>query len=223
MASVTGLDQSASAARHDRYSTVAIALHWAIAALVLYNLSSGLLRPALPRGFFTFHISSGITILVLSILRVGWRLTHKPPPLPAMAAWQRRVTHIVHFLLYALIVILPLSGWAFVSAKPPAGSPGAAWVAAQRPEAGEPARPRGPTMVWNVVKLPLIAPISEIGRTPDGVPRQRALHDRLEDAHAAGAWIFLLLIVLHVGGALRHQFFGNARQLARMGIGRAAS
>lgn len=60
-----------SARRRLRYANVAIALHWAIAALILYNLASGLLRPVLPRGFFAFHVSSGISILVLTLVLVG--------------------------------------------------------------------------------------------------------------------------------------------------------
>ena len=76
-----------------RYSTVAIVLHWAIAALILYNLASGLLRPVLPRGFFVFHVSSGITILLLSVVRVVWRMTHRPPPMLQMHGWERRLAN----------------------------------------------------------------------------------------------------------------------------------
>lgn len=223
MASVTLVDDGDMAARQRRYSLVAIALHWAIAALILYNLASGLLRPVLPKGFFVFHISAGITILLLSLVRLGWRLTHRPPALLPMPPWQRRAARIVHFLLYAMILMLPLSGWALVSAKPPAGSPGAAWVAAQRGMPGAPQRPRGPTMVWGVVRLPLIAPISEIGREPQGIPAQRALHDGIETTHSAGAWLMLALLILHITGALKHQMLDRQRQLARMGIGSLGS
>ena len=113
-----------------RYTDVAILLHWLIAAAIVYNLVSGLLRPVLPRGFFVFHVSSGITILVLTLVRIGWRLTHRPPPYLPMAAWEKGLAHAIHFLLYAAMLLLPFSGWAMVSANPPAGSPGAAWAAA---------------------------------------------------------------------------------------------
>lgn len=218
---------SAAAAR---YSTVAIVLHWAIAALILYNLVSGLLHDTLPREAFQFHISSGITILILSVARVVWRLTHRPPPLLEMKAWERRSAHFVHLLLYALILLLPFSGWALVSAKPPTGSPGAAWSMAHAPgaaapvaitTAGKPAqRPRGPTMVWGLFKLPLLSPITDIGREPGGIPAQRALRDRIETAHALGAWVMLALLVLHIMGALKHQWIDRRRELARMGIAR---
>lgn len=233
--------------RRSRYSNVAMILHWLIAAMILYNLASGLMRPYLPRGFFVFHISSGITILVLSVLRVVWRLTHKPPPFLPMKAWESRLAHTVHILLYAAILLLPFSGWALVSANPPAGSPGAAFADAERaakektvPQrlpggtvvrapgapAGQgqgggmpPQRPRGPTMIWGIVKLPLISGVNDIGRTPEGVPQQRELHERIETLHLIGGWIMLALLVLHVGGALKHQFLDDEPELQRMGLG----
>jgi cytochrome b561 len=227
-----------------RYTNVAILLHWAIAALILYNLVSGLLRPVLPRGFFMFHISSGITILALTIVRIGWRLTHRRPDYLPMAAWERKLAHLVHFLLYVAMLLLPFSGWALVSANPPAGSPGAAYAEAHRPPpppspaggkdmrapggpagvgkgGGQPPRKRGPTMVWGLFKLPLIKPVNEIGRTPEGVPQQHALHERIETFHMIGGWVMLALFLLHVAGALKHQFVDRERELARMGIGRA--
>lgn len=204
-----------------RYSTVAIVLHWAIAVLILYNLASGLLRPVLPRGFFVLHVSSGITILLLSIVRVGWRLTHRPPPMLPMRHWERRLAGVIHPLLYVAMLLLPLSGWALVSAKPPPGSPGAAWAAANPTEPARKAgaatpRPRGPTMVWGIVQLPLIAPINRIGETATGVPEQRMLRERIETAHLLGAWAMFALLMLHLGGALKHQFIDRERQLARM-------
>ncbi|MDO7843920.1 cytochrome b [Sphingomonas immobilis] len=208
-----------------RYSNVAIVLHWAIAALILYNLASGLLRPLLPAGFFQFHVSAGITILLLSVVRVAWRLTHRPPPMLAMKGWERGLAHAVHFLLYAAMLIVPFSGWALVSAKPPAGSPGAAWSAAHPPASHDPApsakppRPRGPTMIWAVVKLPLLAPVNTIGREAEGVPAQRALRARIETFHMLGGWAMLALVLLHVAGALKHQVLDRQRELARMGLG----
>lgn len=234
-----GADRSAQL----RYTNVAIALHWLIAAFILYNLASGLLRPVLPRGFFVFHISSGISILALTLVRIGWRLTHRPPPVLPMAAWEKGLAHLVHLLLYAAMLILPFSGWAMVSANPPAGSPGAAWAAdhpAEPPPSptlkpdtharggpagegkggGQPPRRRGPTVIWGVVPLPLIGSVNAIGRTPAGVPEQRALHERIERFHAIGGWVMLALLILHVAGALKHQLVDRQRELARMGLGR---
>lgn len=229
-----------------RYSRVAIALHWLIALAIAYNLASGLLHGVVPHGFFVLHVSSGITILVLTLVRIVWRLTHRPPPFLPMTRWEAGLAHGVHFLLYAAMLALPLSGWALVSANPPAGSPGAAYAQQQKaagagmPErlpggsvrqgsggpagegrgGGQPPRRRGPTMLYGLVRLPLIAPLTEIGRQPEGVARQHALHERIETLHLIGGWTMLALLVLHVAGALKHQFADREPELARMGIGR---
>lgn len=208
-----------------RYTRVAIALHWAIAALIAYNLLSGLLRDVLPRGFFAFHISSGLTILALTLVRIGWRLTHKPPPLLPMRSWERRLAHGVHILLYAAMLFVPWTGWVMISANPPPGSAGAAYVSQQRAaEAaakGEPApAPRPPSRVWGLFPTPTIAPVANLGRAPAGVAGQRAFHEQMEGVHEKVAWMLLFLLVLHVGGALKHQLLDREPELARMGLGR---
>src|SRR3546814_16595254 len=59
----------------------------------------------------------GVTVGGLTIVRIDWRLGHKVPPLPdAVPAWQRPLSKIVHFLFYALLILLPLSGWVWMSA-----------------------------------------------------------------------------------------------------------
>lgn len=207
-----------------RYTRVAIALHWAIAALILYNLTSGLLRGYLPRGFFQFHVSSGLTILALSVARVVWRLTHKPPPKLPMHGWEKRLASVVHFLLYAMMLFVPWTGWVMISANPPPGSAGAAYVGEQRAaEAaakGEPApSPRKPSMVWGLFPTPMIGPVADIGREPARVAEQAAFHDQMEDVHGLMAWGLLFLLFLHVGGALKHQLLDRQPELARMGLG----
>jgi len=62
------------------------------------------------------HKAIGITVLVLTLGRIGWRLGHRPPPLPpATPGWERLAAHAVHRLFYLLLMVLPLSGWAMVS------------------------------------------------------------------------------------------------------------
>lgn len=229
-----------------RYTRVAMWLHWLIAFFILYNLVSGLLHDLLPRGFFVLHVSSGITVLALTVVRVVWRLTHRPPPFLPMKPWEAQLAHVVHFLIYVSMVLMPLSGWAMISANPPAGSPGAAVAEAQRaarqavqPQrlptgtlvktspapagegkgGGAAPRKRGPTMFWGLFKLPLITPVNELGRTPEGLPKQREVHEQTETFHAIGGWIMLLLLVLHVAGALKHQFSDREPELERMGLG----
>ncbi|MEN3277631.1 MAG: hypothetical protein V7631_3421 [Massilia sp.] len=101
-----------------RYTGTAIALHWLIALLLLGQFAFGLMLEDIPRGtpergyYVNLHKSSGIVIGLLILLRLGWRLTHKPPPLPAsVPAWQRRAAWLSHALLYLCMLTLPLSGY----------------------------------------------------------------------------------------------------------------
>jgi cytochrome b561 len=67
---------------------------------------------------YSYHKWIGITVLLLVAVRVSWRLSHVPPPLPAsVAAWQRQASAVVHGLLYLLMIAIPLSGWLMSSAK----------------------------------------------------------------------------------------------------------
>jgi cytochrome b561 len=100
--------------RGDRYSRVAIAFHWAIAALILFNLWLGLFHESLPREWkvMPVHKSVGITVLALTLARIAWRLAHRPPALPGhMPAVEKLAARASHFLLYALMLALPLTGW----------------------------------------------------------------------------------------------------------------
>lgn len=101
-----------------RYSTVAIAFHWVIAALVIVNLAVGALHDSVPalRAWMPGHKSIGITVLALTLARVAWRLLHRPPRMPAyVAGWQRGAAHAVHWTLYLLLLAMPLTGWMLVS------------------------------------------------------------------------------------------------------------
>lgn len=100
--------------RGDRYSRGAIVFHWTIAALVLVNLWIGLFHDSLPREWkaMPIHKSIGITVLMLTLGRIAWRLSHKPPRLPlSMPAWEKTAARASHFLLYSLLLILPITGW----------------------------------------------------------------------------------------------------------------
>lgn len=94
------------------YSRVAILFHWTIAVLVLVNLAIGLLHlPWMPA-----HKAIGVTVLFLTLARVAWRIAHRPPPLPdTVRPWERGLAHATHWALYALLIVMPLSGWAMVS------------------------------------------------------------------------------------------------------------
>lgn len=104
-----------------RYTQVAIALHWLIGLAVIANIALAMLTEGLPRethrAAMGVHKALGITILALTVILILWRLTHKAPPLPTgTPAWQRPVSKVVHFLFYALLILLPLSGWLWMSA-----------------------------------------------------------------------------------------------------------
>lgn len=97
--------------RSGRYSGGAIVFHWTIAALVLVNLWIGLIG-----GPMSLHKSIGITVLVLTIGRIAWRIANPPPPLPAaMPVWERTAAGATHWLFYIFLIVLPMSGWAMSS------------------------------------------------------------------------------------------------------------
>jgi len=106
-----------------RYSTPAIVLHWLIALLIFAGFPLGLYMVDLPLSpdklkLYSYHKWIGVTVFLLVAVRLAWRLTHTPPPLPdRVAAWQRHASAIVHGLLYLLMIAIPLSGWLMSSAK----------------------------------------------------------------------------------------------------------
>jgi cytochrome b561 len=99
-----------------RYTRVAIILHWAIAALIIANLFLGFFHESFGRGatpwLMWFHKSFGMTVLGLTLLRLVWRLTHRPPTFdPAMKKWETALAALIHWLFYAALIAIPLSGW----------------------------------------------------------------------------------------------------------------
>ncbi len=105
------------ATARSHYSPVAVFLHWAIALLIVTNIGLGLMMGAHIRSAFAYHQSVGLTVLLLSMVRLGWRLGHPWMPLPAqMKPWERLLARFVHVAFYVLIIAIPLLGWATVSA-----------------------------------------------------------------------------------------------------------
>ncbi|WDI31287.1 cytochrome b/b6 domain-containing protein [Hyphococcus flavus] len=108
-----------------RYSSVAIILHWVIALLILGQIAGGFYMHNLPYAspikfdLYQLHKSFGFSILALSLFRLGWRLSHRPPALPAaMPAWEKLAARSAHLGFYILMIGAPLIGWAMVSASP---------------------------------------------------------------------------------------------------------
>lgn len=114
-------------ASHTRYSAVAIVLHWLMAVLIISNLAGGLVleglldspdssRVAIGRIMVGLHKSLGLTVLSLTVVRIVWRVSHAPPPLPAhMTPLERGLSRVSHAGFYVLMLALPMSGWAVVS------------------------------------------------------------------------------------------------------------
>lgn len=106
-----------------RYTRTAMSLHWLIALMIIGMFGFGLYMVELPLSpqklkFYSYHKWAGVTVFLLVLARLAWRITHRPPALPAgTPAWQVTAAKAGHHLLYLLMVIVPLSGWLMSSAK----------------------------------------------------------------------------------------------------------
>jgi cytochrome b561/polyisoprenoid-binding protein YceI len=187
-----------------RYTAVAIVLHWAIAAAILANFGLGWWmhraievaeRQAAAISAFQVHKSLGLTVLLLSVLRLAWRLTHRAPPLPpSMPAWQHRAARAVQGALYALMVLVPLSGWTYVSAQWRCDAPLTV-----------------PTLWFGLFEVPHLFDAGSV----DAAGR-KAIAARNFTAHLWLAWATLALFVVHAAAAVRHQFLHRDEVFASM-------
>jgi cytochrome b561 len=100
------------------YTRLAILLHWAVGFLIFANIAGGFFMASFPktdpihdRTLF-FHASVGALVFMLAVVRLGWRLSHRPSPLPpSLPAWQQMAAHSLHWLLYLLMFVIPLIGY----------------------------------------------------------------------------------------------------------------
>jgi len=104
------------------YGPMAKVFHWLIVALLAIQLPLGWLMPDIHRGMtpgiaMSLHVSIGMTILLLIVLRFVWRLTHPVAPETNLPPWQRVSSELVHWLLYVVVLLTTLSGWVQASAK----------------------------------------------------------------------------------------------------------
>lgn len=104
-----------------RYTGTALALHWLAALLIFCGFGLGLFMTGLEISpdklrYYAWHKWVGISVFLLAAARLAWRAAHPAPPLPAtMPAWQIRASHVAHAVLYALMLVIPLSGWIYSS------------------------------------------------------------------------------------------------------------
>jgi cytochrome b561 len=99
-----------------RYTRVAVALHWIIALLLIGNILLGFYHEDFGKAaagwLMFFHKAIGMTVLGLTLARLAWRLTHRPPTFdPVLKRWERGLAHAIHWLFYAMLIGIPLSGW----------------------------------------------------------------------------------------------------------------
>jgi len=105
----------------ERYDRMAIALHWITAVLIVANVTLGLSMVGLPISprklyWYLWHKSIGLTVFLLTSVRLGWRAFHPPPPRVPMPRWRRRASALSHAVLYALLFLIPISGYLYSSA-----------------------------------------------------------------------------------------------------------
>jgi cytochrome b561 len=189
-----------------RYSLVAIVLHWAIALAIVWMIGLGwwmsdaIKDPAQASAAFKayqLHKSTGLTIMVLSVLRLVWRVTHAFPPLPAhMPGWEKAAARFTHVLLYAIMLVMPLTGWLYVSAG---------WNSAMNiPFAA-------PTIWFGQFEWPHLPGLADASDATRGTVAGAAMA-----VHSTLAWGAVALIVLHAAAALKHHLIDRDGVLASM-------
>jgi cytochrome b561 len=111
-----------SIATPDQYTRTAVLLHWLVFVLIACSFPLAVYMVDLPLSpqklkYVSWHKWIGVTVFLLALARLAWRMRHAAPSLPsAMTAWQRRAAALTHQLLYVLIVVIPLTGWLYSSA-----------------------------------------------------------------------------------------------------------
>ena len=131
-----------------------------------------------------WHKSIGFTVIAVTLARILWRFTHRPPPFDqAMRKWEVGLARLVHWLFYLLLLAIPLSGWLIVST-------------------GERVNPTSFYWLFNIGPLPV---------TPG-----EDLHELAEEVHELLGYTMLVLLALHVGGAIKHHLEGHRHLIGRM-------
>ena len=167
-----------------------------MAAIIAVNLGIGLSigrfypgQATIGDALIALHRALGLSVIALALVRIGWRIGHRPPPWPAhMTPLERRLAGGVHALFYVLMLALPLTGWALVSTGLPPG------------QVAGPAAEFGP---FAVPPLPL----------------PNALGRAFYTSHSALGWTMLALLVLHALAVVKHWLFDRDNVLARIGFG----
>jgi cytochrome b561 len=179
-----------------RYTKTAMFFHWLIALLIIANVLLAWIWPLVAddnvRPLIDKHKSIGITVLGLAILRLLWRWANRPPALPAgYKPWEERLSHWTHVLLYLIMFLMPLSGWIMDSAWNDAAT--------------------HPMYYFGLFEWPRLGFVMAL----DPATKDR-MHDIFGATHEWAAKVLYLLFVLHVVGALKHQWLDRHPELQRM-------
>lgn len=178
---------------------VARLIHWVMAALILFQIGLGVWMsnvvtdPIAQFGLIQTHKSWGFVIFVLALARVAWRLASPAVPgLPArMPGWQARASQVSHLALYALILVLPLSGWVMSAASP----------------------------VQDLLNIENM--VFGLFAMPDPwVPGVKAIETAAGAVHYFAALAMAAILLVHAGAAIKHHLVDRDDVLARMTWGR---
>jgi cytochrome b561/polyisoprenoid-binding protein YceI len=134
------------------------------------------------------HKSFGIVVLLLSVIRLLWRFTHRPPPEPpSIPDWQKRAAGGAHLALYLLMFTLPITGWIMVSASPLNLN----------------------TILFNVIPWPHLPPFADL-------PNKTEIAEAFRNYHEWAGMALILILFAHIGAALKHHFIDKDTVLVRM-------
>jgi cytochrome b561 len=180
----------------EKYTKIAVTLHWLIALLIGFNIILGLGANYVPDAFVRpmvdLHKSFGITIIFLFALRLAWRLSHSPPPLPPhYKAWETKAAQLAHIALYLLIIAMPVTGWIHDSA----------WSGA----ATHPMK-----LFWIIpwFRLPFV--------TAQHPATKETIHATFGAIHTYLSYALYAVLAAHILGALKHQLIDGDPELQRM-------
>lgn len=187
-----------------QYTTVAKVLHWLIAILIIVQIPLGIRMLAIESPlekfwWFQLHKSLGLTVLLLMVARLLWRMAHPAPALPADMPWYERIgARLSHIGFYLLLFAIPLTGWAMVSAS----------------------RFPIPTLLYQTIPWPHLPWLAELP-----LERKIPIEDTLKGIHAVFAYGLAALLSLHIIAALRHGLVLRDGVFSRMAfrLGRAPS
>jgi cytochrome b561 len=171
---------------NDRYTTIAIFLHWLMAILLIALFVVGIYMSDLPLSpaklqIYAWHKWAGVTVFLLVLIRLAWRFTHRPPALPSKTSTiMRYAAYAGHSLLYLLMIAAPISGWLMSSTK------------------------GFQTVYFGILPI------------PDLLSKNKSLGDILQNVHQNLNFLFIGIVIVHVGAALKHRWLDKDNVLSRI-------